>query len=114
MTENEMVGGHHQLSGHEFEQTAGDSEGQGCLACCSSWSGRVGHNIATEQKQQIIYQVGVMGYPSLWWPELEAQRCILGTSKREEVGTKETQQPFLDCITATEMLQGCLSTLNRK
>ena len=36
-TENEMVGWHHQLNGHEFEQTPGDSEGQGSLACCSPW-----------------------------------------------------------------------------
>ena len=35
MTEDQMVGWHHQLNGHEFEQTAGDSEGQGNLACCS-------------------------------------------------------------------------------
>ena len=34
-TEDEMVGWHHQLSGHEFEQTLGDSEGQRSLACCS-------------------------------------------------------------------------------
>ena len=32
-----MVGWHHLLSGHEFEQTPGDSEGQGSLACCSPW-----------------------------------------------------------------------------
>ena len=32
-----MVGWHHQLNGHEFEQTLGDSEGQGSLACCSPW-----------------------------------------------------------------------------
>ena len=37
MTEGEMVGWHHWLNGHEFEQTPGDSEGQGSLACCSSW-----------------------------------------------------------------------------
>ena len=37
MTENEMVGWHHWLNGHEFEQTLGDSEGQGNLACCSPW-----------------------------------------------------------------------------
>ena len=36
--EDEMVGWHHQLNGHEFEQTPGDSEGQGYLACCSPWS----------------------------------------------------------------------------
>ena len=34
-TEDEMVGWHHRLNGHEFEQTLGDSEGQGSLACCS-------------------------------------------------------------------------------
>ena len=35
MTEDEMVGWHHQLNGHEFGQTLGDGEGQGSLACCS-------------------------------------------------------------------------------
>ena len=32
-----MVGWHHRLNEHEFEQTLGDSEGQGILACCSPW-----------------------------------------------------------------------------
>ena len=36
--EDEMVGWHHQLNGHEFEQALGDGEGQGSLACCSSWA----------------------------------------------------------------------------
>ena len=36
--EDEMVGWHHQLNGHEFEQVPGDGEGQGSLACCSPWS----------------------------------------------------------------------------
>ena len=36
-TEDEMVGWHHQLSGHEFEKTLGDSEGQGRLVCFSPW-----------------------------------------------------------------------------
>ena len=35
MTEYEMVGWHHRLNGHEFEQSLGDSEGQGSLACYS-------------------------------------------------------------------------------
>ena len=35
MTEDEMVGWYHRLDGHEFEQTAGDSEGQESLACFS-------------------------------------------------------------------------------
>ena len=37
MTEDEMVGWHHRLNGHEFEPTLGDSEGQGGLVCCSPW-----------------------------------------------------------------------------
>ena len=36
-TEDKMVGWHHRLNGHEFEQALGDGEGQGSLACCSSW-----------------------------------------------------------------------------
>ena len=36
-TEAEMVVWHHQLKAHEFEQTLGDSEGQGSLECCSPW-----------------------------------------------------------------------------
>ena len=35
--EDEMVGWHHRLNGHKFEQTSGDSEGQGSLVCCSPW-----------------------------------------------------------------------------
>ena len=36
-TENEMVGWHHRLNGHEFKQALGDTEGQGSLECCSPW-----------------------------------------------------------------------------
>ena len=50
MTEDEMVGWHYWINGHEFGQSSGDSEGQGSLA----WSMRlqgVGHDWATEQQQ---------------------------------------------------------------
>ena len=40
VTEDEMVGWHHQLNGHEFEETLGDSGGQRSLACCSPWGGQ--------------------------------------------------------------------------
>ena len=36
-TKDEMVGWHHLLNGHEFEQTPGDGDGQGSLVCCSPW-----------------------------------------------------------------------------
>ena len=37
MTGDKMVGWHHWLNGHEFEQAPGDGKGQGSLACCSPW-----------------------------------------------------------------------------
>ena len=56
LTEDKMVVWHHQLNGHEFEQTPGDSEGQGSLACCSPWgSQRVRHNWMTEQQWGLRY-----------------------------------------------------------
>ena len=46
VAEDEMVRQHHQFNGHECEQTLGDNEGQGSLACCDSWgckeSGKTG------------------------------------------------------------------------
>ena len=47
-TEDETVGWHHRLDGHEFEWTPGVGDGQGGLACCNSWGHRVGHDWATE------------------------------------------------------------------
>ena len=38
MTEDKMIGWHHRLNGHEFEQAQGDGGGQGSLVCCSPWS----------------------------------------------------------------------------
>ena len=43
ITEDEMAGWHHRLDGHEFEWTLGVDDGQGGLACCSSWSHKESH-----------------------------------------------------------------------
>ena len=48
MTEDKMVGWHHQLNVHEFEQTLGDGGGQGSLVCCSPW----GHKELDPTEQQ--------------------------------------------------------------
>ena len=48
MTEDEIVGWHHRLNGHEFEQASGLGDGQGSLACCSPW----GHKESNEMEQQ--------------------------------------------------------------
>ena len=44
MTEDEMLGWHHQLDGHEFEQVLGVGEGQGSLVCSSMELQRLGHD----------------------------------------------------------------------
>ena len=40
MTEEEMVGWHHQLDGHEIEQFPGVGDGHGSLECCNVWGGK--------------------------------------------------------------------------
>ena len=55
MTEDEMVGWHHWLSGDEFEQTLGDSEGQGSLACCSPWGCKESDMIEQWSNKQLLF-----------------------------------------------------------
>ena len=49
-TEDEMVGWHHPLNGHEFEQALGVSDRQGGLACCSPWGRKELDTRVTELK----------------------------------------------------------------
>ena len=51
-TEGEMVGLHHQLNGHEIDQTLGNGEGQGSLAYYSPWDCKVSNMTVTEQQHQ--------------------------------------------------------------
>ena len=50
-----MVGWHHLIDGHEFEQTPGNVEEQGTLACCSPW-GHKESDLATEEQQFFKYK----------------------------------------------------------
>ena len=70
MTEEEMVGWHHQLDGHEFEQALGVGDRQGGLACCSPW----GHKESdmTERLTELN-----------WLTSKEIWRCIRCTLVRE-------------------------------
>ena len=54
MTEDEMVGWHHQLDGPEFEQAPGVGDGQGGLACCSPW-GRRESDMTERLSTSLIY-----------------------------------------------------------
>ena len=53
MTEDEMVGWHHQFSGHGFEQAPGVGDGQGGLACCSPWGCK--ESDTTEQLNWLLF-----------------------------------------------------------
>ena len=77
MTEEEMVGWHHRLNGHESEQTQGDSEGQGSLACCSPW----GHKESdTTEKQQQQLSEGIC-LSMLLYPTKDLENIVLKKSR---------------------------------
>ena len=50
MAEDEMLGWHHRLNGHKFEQAPGDSGGRGNLVHCSPWGHKVRQDLTTEQQ----------------------------------------------------------------
>ena len=67
-TEDEIVEWHHQLNGHGFEQTLGDSEGQRSLACCSSWGHKeldMTYDWITTCRSSVLLARGDPS--SLWW-----------------------------------------------
>ena len=64
MTEDEMVGWHHQLDGHEFEQAPGVGDGQGSLACCSP---RGCKESDTTELNQYIHQLIDIWVASTFW-----------------------------------------------
>ena len=55
--QDETVGWHHRLNGHEFEQILGDSEGQGSLACCSPWGHKELDTTGTKQNSSKLNTV---------------------------------------------------------
>ena len=83
MTEDKMVGWHHWLSGHEFEQTQGGTEEQGSLMCCSPWcckesSMTLWRTISTTTIQPIIW-----GVEEVWinW----YRKAALGHGRKEQI-----------------------------
>ena len=90
-TEDEMVGCHHWLDGHEFEQALGVGDGQGGLACCSPWGRKeldttvwlnwtdMSPNRSLVKSQLIILYHGVLGiHQKLLWNFIfiDTQICL--------------------------------------
>ena len=55
MPDIEMVGWHHRLEGHEFEEALGVGDGQGSLACCTSW----GHKESDTTEQLNLTELNI-------------------------------------------------------
>ena len=60
MTEDEMVGWHHQLYGHQFEQDLGVGDGQGSLACCSPWGLKESDTTEQLNRTELMVFTGVI------------------------------------------------------
>ena len=58
MIVDEMVGWHHRLNGHEFEQALGVGEGQGSLACCSPWGHKESDTTERLNNNKVVRYVG--------------------------------------------------------
>ena len=61
-TEDEMVGWHHQLNGHEFWQALGVGDGRGGLACCGSWGHKESDMTEQLNRTESIYEYSTTVY----------------------------------------------------
>ena len=120
-----MVGWHHKLSGHEFEQTLGDSEGQGSLVCCSPWGHKesdtteqlnnnienlpilksinLGHSIITGQPSAVlelrIYRCKNLGLEKAGEPDIKLSTFI-GSQRKQGNSRKNIYLCFIDYMEA--------------
>ena len=95
MTEDEMVGWHHPLNGHEFEQSLGDSEGQRSLACCSPWGGK-DSDMIEQQNSNNMYKPQGSFKPKTYAQRGERNPNIYQSqlpSHREENNKNTTKKP---------------------
>ena len=92
-TEDEMVGWHHWLNGHEFEQALGDGEGQGSLVCCSPW-GRKESDMTEWLNNKFCYMKKY--YLPNTFTSIK-QKCTWRRAKKQEPAAA-----WLPCITTQE------------
>ena len=86
MTQDEMVGWHHRLDGHEFEQAPGVGDGQGSLACCSPWGHKESDTIEWLNWTDVIQASPVRIHPRFLFRQLRYSLSLgLTTWKYNEV-----------------------------
>ena len=73
-----MVGWHHRLNGHEFDQTLGDSRGQGSLACHSPWACKE-FDMTQRLNSNSGEHAACLSPPALPWAALAAEQLPLGS-----------------------------------
>ena len=88
-TEDKMVGWHHWLNEHGFGWTLGVGDGQGGLACCSSWDHRVGHDWATELNWLLNY--------FLWEAKNSHLLAVPGTHLGPGIWSSSRTPTFISC-----------------
>ena len=88
-----MIGWHHHLNGHEFEQTLGPSEGQGSLAGCSPW----GHRESDTTEQLNNMYGGKAGSPIVSW-------LVLNDGDGDQAQKRRTRLPSWAIFSLRELL----------
>ena len=114
-TKEKMVRWHRRLNGHKFEQTPGDSEGLGSLACCSPWGGKepdMTERLGNKQQQPIRWGGKIdLQLAFLWWiVKLNTLQCLLGISLCFIVNVPSPLLP-MNLLLCWKML-GCRTFLN--
>ena len=94
LAEDEMVGWHHQLDGHEFEQAPGVGDGQGSLACCSPWSRKESDMNWTEVSANCMWLVWT---GAEWWLLPSKSMCSVSTSNKSKI-TVPIETPLPSCL----------------
>ena len=111
MTEDKMVGWHHRLNGHEFEQTPGDNEGQGSLVCCSPCGHKVSNTTEWLNNNKAIYKIMSQWKSAVWCRELN---LVLRDSLKGWDGMgggKEVQEDGNKCLLTADS-RWCMAESN--
>ena len=75
-TEDDVLGWHHRFNGHEFEQTPGNSEEQGSLACCSPWGGKESDMTEWTAKTKLNSVISLKTWEEISGEEEKGSICV--------------------------------------